>query len=265
MALTRFAPLASDWIRIFDHDEAHDVVQVVGVDRQTRILLLTDQLTELVERRVRADRDDVGTRRHDLAHERVAKVHDRTEQPAFVGACRLVIRARRRRFPCILCALAVRESSLGRSHPRRDQGRQRHDQVRDGGKCWKQNLEDALRRAPHNDRRQDLADTHRDQHATAEQHQPAREAALDRLGEQHDGRDEQDAAHHPRWNKELQRILEVGRERDVVALPLGLEPLWKPHQQAERGLDEREEQQPGDHQEEEDRNHLMQGAFRRTE
>ena len=50
-----------------------------------RVFLLPEQRAQLVKRRVGANRDHVGTRRHDLADERVAEVHDRLQQPPLVA------------------------------------------------------------------------------------------------------------------------------------------------------------------------------------
>ena len=68
---------------LHEHD-ADDVVEVFLVDRDARVLLLAEERAQLVERRVGADRDHVGPRRHHLAHERVAEVDDRLQQPPFV-------------------------------------------------------------------------------------------------------------------------------------------------------------------------------------
>ena len=61
------APPARQHQQVLDEDDADDVVEVVAVDRDARVLLLAEQRAQLAERRVGADRDDVGPRRHDLA------------------------------------------------------------------------------------------------------------------------------------------------------------------------------------------------------
>ena len=53
-------------------------------DRNARILLLAEQRAKIVERRVGRNRDDVGPRCHDLAHQRVAEIDDRFQKLAFL-------------------------------------------------------------------------------------------------------------------------------------------------------------------------------------
>jgi hypothetical protein len=74
------SPLGHELDQILHEDDAEDVVEVVRIHGDPRILLLTEERQQLVERRVAADRDDVRPRRHDLADERVAEVHDRLQQ-----------------------------------------------------------------------------------------------------------------------------------------------------------------------------------------
>ena len=72
--------------QILHDDEPDDVVEILGEHRQPGVFLLADELPELVDGGVRADRDDIGTRRHDFAHQRVAEIDDRAQQPVLVGA-----------------------------------------------------------------------------------------------------------------------------------------------------------------------------------
>ena len=112
--------------QILHDDEPDDVVEVVGEDRQPRVFLLLHELAQVVDRRVGANRDDVRPRRHHFAHERLAEVDDRSQQPALVGAAP----ARRRRGDAASAAPARRSAgsrgrALGRADPADDERRQR--------------------------------------------------------------------------------------------------------------------------------------------
>jgi hypothetical protein len=61
------------------HD-ADDGVDRAADDRDAGVLRLDEEIEEDRERRSGVDPDDVGARRHDLAHARVAEVDDRKQQ-----------------------------------------------------------------------------------------------------------------------------------------------------------------------------------------
>jgi hypothetical protein len=66
--------------QILDEHHTDDVVQVLAIDRDARVLLLAEERAQLVERGIGANRNHVGARRHDLAHERVAEIDDGPQQ-----------------------------------------------------------------------------------------------------------------------------------------------------------------------------------------
>ena len=61
-------------------NDADDRVDRAAHDRDARVLGLDEQVEEDGQGRGDVDPDDVGARRHDLAHARVAEVHDRHEE-----------------------------------------------------------------------------------------------------------------------------------------------------------------------------------------
>ena len=68
--------------QVLDEDEALDVVERLLEHRDARVLLLAEQRVELLDGRVVLDRDDVGPRRHHLAHHRFAEVGEVAQQLA---------------------------------------------------------------------------------------------------------------------------------------------------------------------------------------
>ena len=64
------------------------------------------------------------------------------------------------------------------------------------------------------------------------------------LRQERDEQDQQRAPEESGGDEELQRIVKIRGQRVVVARMLGLQSLRQTHQQRERHLDEREEQQP---------------------
>ncbi len=84
---------------VFDEDEARDVIEALLEHREPRILLLPKQSPQLADAGALRDGDDVGPRRHDLAHQRGAEVDDALQQPPLFFAdllCRLGAIRRRR-------------------------------------------------------------------------------------------------------------------------------------------------------------------------
>ncbi len=65
-------------------DEADDLVDILLVDRDARVLLVDDQLAQLLERGIGRDGDDVGARRHHFAHHLVAELDHRLDELAVV-------------------------------------------------------------------------------------------------------------------------------------------------------------------------------------
>ena len=219
--------------QVLHDDEADDVVEVLGEDRQARILLLLHELPQVVDRRVRADRDDVGPRRHHLAHQRLAEVHDRSQQPALVGARCGRVGRRRCGVRGRLDRRARRWRGVGRrpSHPMISavsgpialattvNGGSRSSSTRSGD-------------AAHDERRQQLADADRDAEAAGEQRRARRRTPCRRCASSTTMRTSSVPRMQPRRDEELERIVEVGRQRVALALPLGLEPLRQPHEQS---------------------------------
>ncbi len=68
--------------QVLDEQDADDVVERLVEDRQARVLLLAEQRQQLLDGRGVVDRDDVGPRRHDLAHHRLAEVGEVAQQLA---------------------------------------------------------------------------------------------------------------------------------------------------------------------------------------
>ena len=62
----------------------NDVVEIVTIDRNPRVLLVGEQRSEGADRSVVLDPDYVGARGHDLTDERSAEVHHRLQQSAFL-------------------------------------------------------------------------------------------------------------------------------------------------------------------------------------
>src|SRR6266852_4373139 len=67
---------------VADMHEADDLVDRPFIDGDARILFVDNELAQLLERRLYRDGDDVGPRRHHLAHDFVAELHDRLDQLA---------------------------------------------------------------------------------------------------------------------------------------------------------------------------------------
>ena len=84
-----------------------DVVEALLEDRKPRVFLLAEERPQFADRRLLGNGDDVGPRRHHLAHERVAEVHDALEQPALLALDEPFVLGRRRRRPCAPRSLAV--------------------------------------------------------------------------------------------------------------------------------------------------------------
>ena len=68
--------------QILHVDKPEDIVEIVPVHGNARILLLAEQRAQLVERRVGGDGHDVGPRGHHFAYQRVAEIDDRLQQLA---------------------------------------------------------------------------------------------------------------------------------------------------------------------------------------
>ena len=125
--------------QVLHEDDADDVVEVVLEHRDARVALLAELRAQLAERRLGGDGDEVGARRHDLAHQRVAEVDDRSQQPRLVVAlasssgvssaswrCRL----RSQRQLVGRRALGVAPAHQAEQRQRQRQQRARHDAER---------------------------------------------------------------------------------------------------------------------------------------
>ena len=62
--------------------EAADLIDIIFVNRDARVLLVDHELAQFLERRVLADGDDARARRHDFAHRLVAERDHRLDQLA---------------------------------------------------------------------------------------------------------------------------------------------------------------------------------------
>ncbi len=231
--------------QVLHDDQPDDVVEVVREHGQPRVLLLLNQPPQVVDRRVRSNRDDVRPRRHDLAHQRLAEVDDRPQQPAFVSALR---RTRASRWPSIRrpCGRTSQSAALGRrAMPMMSavSGLMRLATTVNTGSSSSRICSGIAPhdRAPAGSARRPTATPNMlsEQREAAD---PARDRRAARS--KNDRHDQQDAAHQARRHEELERIVEVGAERVAVALALGLEPLRQAHQQRERRLDERQKNRP---------------------
>ncbi len=77
---------------ILQEDEADDVVVRVVVRREPRFAGFDRGRDRLVDGCIGFDRDHVGARHHDLAHDRVTEVEDRVDQLALFGLDRVLLR-----------------------------------------------------------------------------------------------------------------------------------------------------------------------------
>ena len=250
----RASSAASERDEILDEDEAGDVVEALLEDGKPRVLLLAEERPQLADRRVLGDRDDVGPRRHHLAHERVAEVDDALEQlPLFALDDALLLG----RVGVGLGGL-VRRRRLGGLVADRRRWRRRVAARLGAGVIQRVSGPSALATGA-NDRQQELEDALRDRgrRCTQRQQQFARRRRTPRRSRRRtstvrravdaDARREQ-----RRRRRRHERRAAAGRARTAGAdrrdtspsasgpvAALGDEPQRQPHQRAERRLDRR--------------------------
>ena len=245
----RLAGGARELDQVLDEHDAQNVVQVFLVDRDTGILLLTEEGAQLVKRRVRLDGDDIGSRCHDLADQRVAEVHDGLEEPPLVAfdeallfACFQVCVRRLTGFflggggHCLRpLPLAIAAAFDEQTHKRAGH---RMEESRRVVERRQEELQHALRIAAHDQHRQHVLE-HEDEHRDEdEEHSDRLKARAPRQHRDHDRREGKDQSQHqPRRDEELDRIFEVEAEPVVPAPTLRDQAERQPHQRTERRLD----------------------------
>ena len=205
----------------------------------------------IADRRVDTDGDDVGSRRHHLAHERLVEVHDRSDQLTLfplderrVGCLtlrRLGFRLGDRRRRAFFRPLPLPIVGAGqparppRHHERERDGLQKPCDDVEGGQ---EEFEHLLRIAAHDQRRQQvLADDAEDGHREDERRDRLPAAATDQDGEQDRGHREQDAEQQPDRHEELDGVVEVACEPVARPAPVRHEPEREAHEERESGLD----------------------------
>jgi len=218
-----------------------DVVQVVLEHRDARVALLAELRPQIGQRGLGGDGDEVGTRRHDLARQRVAEVDDRAQQARFLVA-RLLRRGldgfRRRAGASQRQLVGLGAFGVAAAHQAEQRQRQRQQRARDDAERGQQELRDDARVGAHDQLRHEVladddeADDHQGEHGDA----PPRADAEQHRGEL-DRDDEDDAEQDARRQEEQARFVEIARERVVGVRPLRAQALRQPHQRREGGLD----------------------------
>jgi hypothetical protein len=246
--------------QILHEDDADDVVEVVVEDRDARVALLAELGAQIADGRVVRDGDQIGARRHDLAHQRVAEVDDRSQQARFV-AFRLFFRldglvgvgAAAQRQLLGRRAFGVAPPDQAEQRQRQRQQRARHDAER-----RQQELGDDARVGPDDQLRHqvlagdDEAEDHQRQHRDA----PPR-ADPEQHGCELDRDDEDDAQQDARRDEQQTRLVQVARQRVVGVRPLRAQPLRQPHQRRESGLDGADVDPGNAENEQEERDHTL--------
>ena len=215
------------------------------IHREPRVFLFAKERPQLPHRRVRLDRDDVGTRRHHFAHERVAEVDDRLQQPALVAArsAPALRPPRGRRAPPLRCSSSSCVRTTGargapRQQPDQPAGKWRH-RTRDHAERRQQRRQDRFGVPPHDHRRQQvLADQDVDRDAREQRGQPTRgqpERPVSTASSTVASEKMMPSSSPPARTAE--RIVEVVPEAVVAAAALGHQPQRQLHQRAERRLD----------------------------
>ena len=256
--------------QVLDEDDPDDVVQVVAVDRHPRVLLFAEERAEILQRRIHADRDNVGTRRHDLADDRLGEVDDRLEQLAsfLLRHDSLILAAQARSFrtrrisrrrvgPGVRRRLAVGRVAVAPDidhvHERRGD---RPREARERRKGRQQDVEHGFGIVSRDERRQQvLADDHEGGQRDDEHRHRPRVADVADARDQDAGGDEAAAKQQPHRDEELQGIVEVAAEAIAAPAALGHQAERQPHQRAERGLHRAEKHGGASEQEQRERGH----------
>ncbi len=211
--------------------------------------------------RVGLNRDDVGARRHHLAHQRAAEVDDRLQQFLLVALDqrlllgRLLLGARFRHLFAADGRGAVLALAARVVDQPDERARQRVQEPRGEVERRQQQRQHLLGVAADDQQRQHVLEE-QDEHRHEQQQHPDRREAL-RAGQHRkdDGRQREDQAEHQTGgDEELDRIVEVDAQAIVAAAALDGEAEREPHQRTERRLDgadvdrgEREHQQQRNH------------------
>ena len=116
-------------------------------------------------------------------------------------------------------------------------------------------FEYAFGRPSHEERRQQLSEADVEREPATEQQSTVDDPRPIGCASRMIASDQQHAAQQSRRYEELDGIVEVGPEPVARAVALRFQAPRQAHQEAERGLDDREEQQPAG-QEDEERNHV---------
>ena len=260
-----------DLQQVLDADDAEDVVEVLLVDGEPRVLLIAEERAQLRDGRVRLDRDHVGARRHDLARERVAEIDDRLQQAPLVPLDQPLLLARFevgvRDFSLVLFALLLRrDQTLGASaRQQTDQtaGDRRH-RARDDAERRQQRGQDRFRVPAHDERRNQVLAEH-DVDGDRGQERGERAEGQARAprhhGEEHRREREDQPEQEPRRHEELDGIVEVVPEA-VVTAALRHQAQGQLHEGAERRLDGAHVDGRHAEQEERERNHGLDAPAR---
>ena len=220
----------------------------VLVDGKPRVFLLAEQRADVADRRGVADRDDVGARRHHLAHQRVAEVDDALEQLAlFALDDAFLLRRVDVRLGGLVGFLGRfvgrrhRAAAPGARHRPGDPARHRAERPADRRERRQQHFEDPFRIAADDGQRQEeLEDEHEGGDRQADDRQRAGAVDADRARQQRGGRAGDEAEQQPHRDEQQQRIVEIGAEAARPVGPLRGEAERQPHQGAERRFDRAE-------------------------
>ena len=250
---------------VFDEHESGDVVEAVLEHREPRVLLLLKERSQIADRRVVADRDDVGTRRHHLAHERIAEIDDALQQPALLaldqsfllGRVDVGLGGEVRLLGGFVWCNRRRGRTLRRSDRSGNPACDGTEAFGNRRECRQQDFEDALGiAADDQQRQQQFAHEHeagqRDQH----ERQLVRAVDADQLRDQRGRRAGDESEQQANRHEQQQRIVEVVAERARPVAPLGDEAQRQPHQRGERGFECAEIDRGAAEQKKEQRNHL---------
>ena len=245
---------------VLDEDEAEDVVEIVLIDRQPRVLLVDEQVAQLGQGRTRLHRDDVGARGHHFAHHRVAELDHRLQElplRAFVDlgvepALRRVVRAA---LPVRRRPVRIRPIRAGPAQPVGQRARHRAQHAGHRVERRQQDRQHPLGTAAHDQQRQHVPARQRDHDEAGEPEPHAGAAGFDeqqrQRGDQRDGHGLQHAGGH----EQAGRLLQVVPEQAGLAVPFGVQPQGQPHQDAERRLHRPDVQRRAREQEQQQGNH----------
>ena len=206
-------------------------------------LLLAHEGAKLAERGGGADRHDVRTRRHHLAHHRFAELDERPQELARLPLLQLVIRGRLddvgrlRHRPRVLVAVAIGPGvPVPATFKVAQRTGQRFQEPSKSLERRQEELQHPLRFAADDDERDDvLADDHENEGAEHQQRQAARcvdpgDARQQRRRDDRDG-----GKQHARRKKEPKRLVEIAAERVAAIRAFRHDAERQAHQRAERG------------------------------